>query len=66
MRTQRVSWTVLWVVVLALPLGWSGKAQAGQIIWIKFDDLPDGLRVDDHYAQHEPGVHFVNDFFAGS
>jgi len=61
MRTQRASWIALWAAIVVLPLSWGGSAaQAQQTVWIKFDDLPDGWRVDDDYAQY--GVHFVNDY----
>ncbi|UCG57918.1 MAG: hypothetical protein JSU70_00145, partial [Phycisphaerales bacterium] len=61
MRRQPASWIALWVATVVLPLSWGGlAAQAQQIVWIKFDDLPNGWRVDDDYAKH--GVHFVNDF----
>ncbi|MHC4749546.1 MAG: LamG domain-containing protein, partial [Planctomycetota bacterium] len=63
MRTQRVSLIALLVVILALPLNWAGSPQPGPITWVKFDDLPDGWRVDDDYAWQ--GVHFLNDYEIG-
>jgi hypothetical protein len=64
MRTHRASWIALWVAIVTLPLSWGGlAAEAQQIVWIKFDDLPNGLRVDEDYAGQ--GVHFLNDYKSG-
>ncbi|MHC4573181.1 MAG: hypothetical protein ACYS76_03480 [Planctomycetota bacterium] len=64
MKANPNNWTTFLIVGLVALLGGVGSVvQAQQTVWIKFDDLPDGERVEDDYAQH--GVHFVNDFVQG-
>ncbi|MGD8490792.1 MAG: hypothetical protein PVG54_11755 [Anaerolineae bacterium] len=70
MNVRRI--LILVVVALLLPVAGGRAAQAGEPspgpdidpIWLYFDSLPAGTRIDDEYAA-TAGLHFLNDYEAG-